>query len=134
MQRKTSQEAYDAVMASEELGPTQKQAYRILFERGPLTGKELNALSGSDGFHKRLSELRDSGIVDEVEIRLCTVTGFKAYTWDVNRNLPRDRIQYRRKYEEALTVISDLERKVLALEQQLKDGVPTEPGGQTRLL
>jgi predicted transcriptional regulator len=134
MQRKTSTEAYAAVMASEELGHTQKEAYKLLFTSGPLTGSELSAKSGLVGLHKRLSELCEAGVVEKVGIRICTHTGRKAYIWDVTRALPLERIQYKSKYEEARATIDHLERKVQALEQQLKDGIPTEPGGQTRLL
>lgn len=133
-QRKTSADALAAVMATTELGPAQKKAYKTLYEHGPLTGMELNKYGENNGLHKRLCELRDSGVIDEVGIRLCSVTGYRAYMWDVNSNLPSQRVHYKQEYEKAIAVIADLEQQIIALKQQISDGIPTEPGGQTRLL
>ena len=92
--RRTSREAYDAIHEDQLLSSVRARVYYRLYHNGPLTGAELNDLISTrtgvtPGFHKRLSELKDLGVVYEVEERECTVTGRKAIAWDVTEHLPK---------------------------------------------
>lgn len=86
--RHTSIEAYREVMTSGLLGERQKQAYEVLFQRGPLTGNELSKLMELPGQWKRCSELKKRGLATEVGERECRVTGRNCIVWDVTANPP----------------------------------------------
>jgi hypothetical protein len=92
MIRQTSKDVYRQIVESGALTPARMKVYGALFEDGPMTGAELDgylAKSGGRGhFHKRLSELRDQGVVREVGKRRCTVSGKDALAWDVTDRLP----------------------------------------------
>lgn len=99
--RRTSLEAYRIITGRGLLSPARDRVYRWLFDNGPATGSELNeALGEGDdkagrrmgtGYHKRLSELKDLGVVYEVRERRCRVTGRTAIAWDVTEIIPRTR-------------------------------------------
>lgn len=72
------------------------QTYELLYKFGPMTAVEMvrknreryGNESGIDSYHKRLSELRDIGVVYEVRERVCSVTGRNVIEWDVTDKLP----------------------------------------------
>ena len=82
--RATSLEAYKDIVNSGVLGKRQVEAYEVLYDHGPLTAGELVDESGVSGLWKRLSELRDMGIIEEVGKRKCRITGAVCIEWDVN--------------------------------------------------
>ena len=92
--RTTSLKAYSQIKTEGLLSPIRERVYDFLFHNGPLTGTELNARLKSPvgitipGYHKRLSELRELGVVREVGERICRVTGRNAIAWDVTETLP----------------------------------------------
>jgi len=93
MVRDTSAEAYWKILEDGLLANMALDVYGCLFKLGPLTGAELDehlrGLKGGRGhYHKRLSELRDRGVVRECEKRECRVTGQNVITWDVTSALP----------------------------------------------
>ena len=92
--RSTSLEAYRQIEADGTLSAVRWAAYACLYEKGPLTGAELDdALKDTGGrghYHKRLPELRDRGVVAEVGKRSCRITGHEAIEWDVTDNLPNE--------------------------------------------
>ena len=130
--RRTSIDAFNAVVASGAIGKLQKEAYRVLYNEGPLTGQELARQAKIAGLWKRLSELKDSGVIQEVGKRHCTVTGRMALVWDVTQGEPKARVSHKKKLKEAEETIALLRGEIYALKAQLKDGIPTEPDGQTR--
>lgn len=104
MIRQTSVNAYNFIKSSGVLGELQWQTYDVLFRRGGLTANEIfvtvkkemlaagvaesvvNELR--DTYHQRLSELKDMGLVYEVQERKCTVTLREVIEWDVTSNMP----------------------------------------------
>lgn len=90
--RRTSREAYHEIADRGLLSAARWKVYNWLYHDGPLTGSELNGRaldSGTPGLHKRLSELKDLGVVCEVRERKCKVTGRTAIEWDVTEHLPK---------------------------------------------
>lgn len=92
--RRTSAEAFDAIKSRGLLSSARQAVYQSLYHWGPATGSEINKWfvgsgNATPGYHKRLSELRDLGVVYEVEERECTVTGRQAIAWDVTEHLPK---------------------------------------------
>jgi len=82
--RETSIEGYRFALRSGLVGKKQQDVYRALSAAGPSTAQELSReISGA---WKRLSELRDMGMVCEVGKRTCRVTGRQSIVWDVPRN------------------------------------------------
>lgn len=81
-----------------------KQAYRILYERGPLTLLELEHASAlEDGREpkgrsestivRRLYDLRDNGLARTGGTRMCAVKGKPLVTWEVTNKLaPEEKI------------------------------------------
>jgi hypothetical protein len=91
--RWTSEEAYRQIRDEGLLSKTRFLVYEYLRFNGPATGQEINdCLSGTSGgvkgYHKRLSELRDLGVVEEYAIRKCRVTGRQAIAWRVTDAIP----------------------------------------------
>ena len=92
--RQTSIEAYRAIRDGGLLSEQRFRVYEYLFNYGPMTGNEINeALTDPDcvspSYHKRLSELKDLGVVRETGERHCKVTGRNAIAWDVTDRLPK---------------------------------------------
>lgn len=88
MVRKTSVEAYDYIRASGVLGERQMRAYDCLYSQGPLTARELSDRAG-EGMWKRLSELKEMGLVEEVGEVKDPDTRMTVILWDVTGEKPR---------------------------------------------
>ncbi len=97
MTRKTSIEAYNAVLHSGMVGNRHKEIYRIIYAHGPMTANEcFNMLAkglGDDfrfdsNTRSRLTELRERGLLQELGTRPCTVTKRKCILWDVTDECP----------------------------------------------
>ena len=84
----TSKRAYEEIRANGLLKGMKMRAYILVYQEGPLTGREADRLGGSDNFHKRLSDLEKMGAVSQVGQRICTVSGMLATLWDVTGKLP----------------------------------------------
>lgn len=69
------------------------QAYVAVAEHGPITGTELDKILGDGSmdpaYSRRLSELRDAGVIREVGKRPCAVTGNLAIQWEITDQLPK---------------------------------------------
>jgi hypothetical protein len=81
--RPTSREAWRDLDGSPELGAMQAAALAYCKTHGPCTGREADHALKGDGYHKRFSELAALGLVREVEIRPCRVSGKRAVAWGV---------------------------------------------------
>lgn len=91
--RSTSLLIYEEIMASGLLTFQKALVYRQVFLHGPLTGREVTKMLAEPGetatsYHKRLSELRDLGVIKESPARICAVSGNLALTWEVTGALP----------------------------------------------
>lgn len=87
--RKTSVDAYNYIIQSGILSKLHTKAYKVLYEKGPLTGRELSVAMELEGQWKRCSELKKRGLAIEVGERECSVTGMLAYVWDVTDAMPQ---------------------------------------------
>lgn len=92
--RDTSCEAYDYIRDNGVLSIQQWRIYHHLFARGPLTIGECFAAirfvghNVNDNTRTRFGELRDMGVIRELDKRECKVTGRTVLTFDVTSNLP----------------------------------------------
>ncbi len=95
--RTTSIDAYNAIKNNGYLSKTRFAVYNALFEKGPLTGAEVDDLLKKDGgrghYHKRLSELLEFGVAKNCGERVCAVTGHTAVTWDVTETVPTSKLK-----------------------------------------
>lgn len=96
MIRKTSIEAYRAIMDNGLLSKRREQVYDCLYTYGPLTRNQLSELLrvryhvtiNPNLVSSRLVELRDFGCAYEVKETVCPQTGMTVILWDVTENLP----------------------------------------------
>lgn len=91
--RETSLTAYRTIVDNGLLSEKRLQVYRALAEHGPMTGSEVDRFLGGQqmdpAYSRRLSELRDAGVVREVRKRPCSITGNLAIEWEITDDLPR---------------------------------------------
>lgn len=93
--RATSLEAYEEIKANGLLSKARWRIYRVLCEQGPMTASELfNYLETREGVkvnwntRTRFTELRDLGVIAELEERKCRITGQRVIVWAPTCNLP----------------------------------------------
>lgn len=131
MTQPTSAQTYHDILRSGELGDRQRAVLKLLMDKGPLTGSEVNAALDSHSGHKRLSELEKMGVIRSGASRICTVTKREAIAWEVTGRMPtaivkspdtspsrktlegavseiRALIQFRKLYDPAYNIPSDL--------------------------
>ena len=87
MTRETSIEAYHYLVDSGGLTAARARSYGALYARGPCTASELYAFVKKSeqrgAIVARLGELRDMGVVQELDPRPCSITEMTAIVWDV---------------------------------------------------
>ncbi len=79
--RETSRLAYEAICDSGEITGRRLEALRCVYAYGPATAHEMFRAPGELGLWKRLSELRDRGMIWESGQRRCRITGRVAIVW-----------------------------------------------------
>ena len=83
--RATSRASWKLIKDSELLPKSHKLIIAYLCTRKqPVTSGEIEAYLQNSSAHKRLSELRNAGYIEECEKRKCSVTGVEALTWKVS--------------------------------------------------
>jgi len=96
--RETSIQAYYEIAASGLLAKRRFEAYQYLFDLGGTASAgeidrfyvdKLAPGSYYKGLAKRLSELRDWGVIDEVGLRHDPVTNHEVLLWSINGKLPK---------------------------------------------
>ena len=97
--RRTSRLAWDSVQ--QNLGAMHRAVYGLVYHHGPGTSKEMECHTDMSGPWKRLSELRDMGLIYEFGERVCRITGQRAIVWDVTDHIltAAEVAEYRRKLE-----------------------------------
>jgi hypothetical protein len=73
------------------LGAMQLRVFEALLDRGPMTGRELDAFLSSDSrghAHKRLPELERLGLVRVLPARQCVISGRLSVAWQAVDALP----------------------------------------------
>jgi hypothetical protein len=92
--RQTSIDCYNQIKEEGLLSKRRLQAFEALLKIAPCTATELQkSMNYNDGGRdciKRLSELRDLGVIYEKTERICSVTGRNVIEWDLTDNLPMD--------------------------------------------
>jgi hypothetical protein len=92
MTRRTSVEAFLAIIASDRISESKKAVYKYLYEHGSATRNEIDQALGegtpNPTYSRRLVELEAMGVVARVGERRCMVTDFKSDLWDVTDHLP----------------------------------------------
>lgn len=91
--RQTSKDAFKEVMESGVVGDKQRYYYDLLYKYGPCTANELLQYGKRSNINQanvttRLGELRDMGVVRELDKRECEVTLMKCLVWDVTDKKP----------------------------------------------
>lgn len=106
----TSQEAWESVRNCGWATRAAKQAYRILYERGPLTLLELEHAAAEENNRvpkgrsestiiRRLSDLRDNGLAEPTgQTRMCAIKRKPLVTWHVTNKLAPDTKLERKKH------------------------------------
>ena len=79
--RQTSLESYRHIVGAGILGKQQKKVFQAIRSHGPITGRELDDLTGSMDAHKRVSELNGKGLIREHDRRRCKISGRNAIAW-----------------------------------------------------
>ena len=87
--RRTSKMAYDEITENGLLSSARWRSYNDLYHYGPSTAREQEARTGDCNGHRRLRDLVDLGVAEEVGTRICRVTGMEVVLWDVTIDLPR---------------------------------------------
>lgn len=116
MARQTSAIALQAIEASGLLSKMRFEVYKALFALGPCTAQELVGQMGYDHAEKRLSELRDRGVVVEIGQGVCKETRHLAILWDVTANMP---VEPGRKKTSSQLKIERLEAENTTLRERL---------------
>lgn len=116
--RKSSIEAYNFLKDNDLLGEKQFKVYDILFDKGPLTANEINQFFGNanivnKNIHARLVELRDYGLVEEIDTRECCITKRIVIEWDVT-----DRKTPIRKKIILTKQIKEIDKKIIKLQEK----------------
>jgi hypothetical protein len=88
MTQPTSAQTYYDILQSGELGDRQRTVLKLLMDKGPLTGSEINEALDSHSGHKRLSELEKMGVIRAGPSRVCKVTQREAIEWEVTGRKP----------------------------------------------
>jgi len=110
----TSAQTYYSILQSGQLGERQLKVLKLLTDKGPLTGSEVNEALDSSSGHKRLSELCKMGVVRAGNPRLCSVTKREAIAWEVTGRMPSkkppnpDTTPSRKQFEDGLAEIRAL--------------------------
>lgn len=126
MIRDTSTEAYNYLTREGILSRRRREAYKLLFKKGPGTASEIcwgdvNRDLPNQNFITRLGELRDMGLASEIETRQCKRTGKTAIVFDVTSRMHPLKLTKRetlsQKYRKLLSEVEELRRKVAECER-----------------
>ena len=69
----------------DSLSQRRREAADAVFAHPNMTGRELEALTGKRKINARLAEIEKLGFVVRGAARVCTITGFEAFTWRARR-------------------------------------------------
>ena len=88
--RQTSIDCYNKIKSEGLLSKRRLEVYESILKNAPCTTNEAlkDVHSGSHGVGSRTTELRDSGVIYEKDVRPCMVTGRNVIEWDLTDRLP----------------------------------------------
>jgi hypothetical protein len=118
--RQTSIDCYNNIKANGLLSKRRFEVYEALIKISPCTATELqNSMDFNNGGRdcmKRISELRDLGVIYERRERNCSITGKMVIEWDLTDKLPSKEkapvVTKKQKIEEILNEISGFGKKL----------------------
>lgn len=124
--RQTSIDCYNEIKKNGLLSKRRLQTLEVLMKIAPCTASEVqNSMDYNNGGRdcmKRLSELRDRGVIYEVRNRECTVTKKNVIEWDLTDKLPGKVVNKKptkkEKIKEVLTKVRTLGIKMEAGENK----------------
>ena len=92
--RQTSINCYNEIKRDGLLSKRRLETFVAIMKIAPCTASEvqhsINYHKGGRDCMKRISELRDRGVVYEVRTRKCRITGKNVIEWDLTDKLPID--------------------------------------------
>jgi len=92
--RQTSINCYNEIKRDGLLSKRRLETFVAIMKIAPCTASEvqhsINYHNGGRDCMKRISELRDRGVVYEVRTRKCRITGKNVIEWDLTDKLPID--------------------------------------------
>tara|TARA_R110000751_G_scaffold65819_6_gene134536 strand:+ start:631 stop:1050 length:420 start_codon:yes stop_codon:yes gene_type:complete len=90
--RQTSIDCYNKIRSNGLLSKRRLETFKAIIKIAPCTASEvqhsINYHNGGRDCMKRISELRDRGVIYEVRTRECRVTGRNVIEWDLTDRLP----------------------------------------------
>ena len=90
--RQTSIDCYNKIRSNGLLSKRRLETFEAIIKIAPCTASEvqhsINYHNGGRDCMKRISELRDRGVIYEVRTRECRVTGRNVIEWDLTDRLP----------------------------------------------
>lgn len=112
MIRQTSIDAFNTIKENGMLGEMEWDAYRIMYEHGPMTageGAQLSKQTRND-FASILTRLRKKRVMQEVGVRKCSVTGMEVILWDVTDGLPHKvKLKKKQNIHEAIKILETVD-------------------------
>jgi hypothetical protein len=121
--RKTSIEAYEKILKEGLLSPRRWEIYATVFNHGPMTSAEAFAKINQDKSNikvltqsrARFTELREMGLLQELEPVICSITNNRVIQWDVTSNLPTKIIKPETKTKKIEAITIELEKTHLLI-------------------
>ena len=90
--RQTSIDCFNQIKNSGLLSKRRFETFEAIMKIAPCTASEvqhsINYHNGGRDCMKRISELRDRGVIYEKDVRPCKVTGRNVIEWDLTDRLP----------------------------------------------
>ena len=91
--RQTSIDCYHQIKANGLLSKRRFEVYEAIFKNAPCTSSEamvgnLNSTNVLSQSRARFTELRELGVIKEIGVKECSVTGQTVIEWDLTDNLP----------------------------------------------
>lgn len=126
--RKTSIDCFNQIKTSGSLSKSRFKVYETLYNLNkPSTAREIFARIPVVKIEPtRLTELRELGVIYEVSVRKCTITGVNSIEWDLTNNQPKKllpRVTAKQKLKKLEMMINNLDDKVsdLFIKSHLSD-------------
>jgi hypothetical protein len=123
--RQTSIDCYNIIKSNDLLSKRRLEVFEALIKIAPCTATELQKSmdfdNGGRDCMKRISELRDLGVIYEKRERSCSITSKNVIEWDLTDKLPLKEkvpvVTKKQKIEELLNDVSAL-GKMLSSEKE----------------
>ena len=113
MTRLTSSEVWKQIQEEGLLTHMQQRAFAVIDSHGPITGSELNDITGSKNMHKRISELSAVGVIRQAGRKMCSQTKRSVMAWEASGAMPHETLK---------AVGTDMRKKKIArLQSELEE-------------